>query len=439
MNKIMANLVVSMRIIILLTGLFVNNCLLGSDTLKVMHYNLLNYRNGTPQCDGSNNDANLKDGYLKSILHFTKPDIFTCNELGSNLVNASRILDNALNTDGINYYEQAQYSNNGFSAITNMLFYDKRKLTLSGQDAVKKDINNVDLVRVIDIYTLYVNTTAKPGGDTIFLKVIVAHLKAGNTNEDKTERAKMTEALMEYLAKQSRRYNYLIAGDFNVQSQSETSFQNLVNYKTASVRFFDPADALGNWNDNSNYSNLHTQSTHGSGGNACFSAGGMDDRFDFILMSKEIKDREKKISYIDKTYKALGNDGGRFNSDINGTSNTSLSKTLLDALYGMSDHVPVIANFLIETGSLKTQSLLKSQFKLNTIFNATLELRNLHLANQMVHLQIVDLTGKTMINENLSLDNEGKLMLSTQDLKPGIYLLNLQWQSNQSVYFKLIK
>lgn len=435
----MANLVVSMRIILFIMSLLGSMYLLGSDTLKVMNYNLLNYRNSTAQCDGSNNDANLKDGYLKSILQFTKPDIFTCNELGSNLVNASRILDNALNTNGTDYYEQAQFSNNGFSAITNMLFYDKRKLTLAGQVAVKKDLQNVDLVRVIDIYTLYFNTSAKPGGDTIFLKVIVAHLKAGNTNDDKTERAKMTEALMEYLGKQTKRYNYLIAGDFNVQTQTEVSFQNLVNYKTEAIRFYDPVDALGSWNDNSNYSNLHTQSTHGSGGNACFSAGGMDDRFDFILMSKEIKDRQKKISYLENTYKALGNDGGRFNSDINGTTNKSVPKTILDALYGMSDHVPVLANFLVETNPLKTTFPAKTDFKVSSNFNTSIEIKNTELANQKVKAHLYNLTGKSIVNENMIFDNDGRIILNTEFLNPGIYILNLQLQSNQSVHFKLIK
>jgi endonuclease/exonuclease/phosphatase family metal-dependent hydrolase len=435
----MANLVVSMRIILFIMSLLGSMYLLGSDTLKVMNYNLLNYRNSTAQCDGSNNDANLKDGYLRSILQFTKPDIFTCNEIGSNLVNASRILDNALNTNGTDYYEQAQFSNNGFSAITNMLFYDKRKLTLSGQVAVKKDLQNVDLVRVIDIYTLYFNTSAKPGGDTIFLKVIVAHLKAGNTNDDKTERAKMTEALMEYLGKQTKRYNYLIAGDFNVQTQTEVSFQNLVNYKTEAIRFYDPVDALGSWNDNSNYSNLHTQSTHGSGGNACFSAGGMDDRFDFILMSKEIKDRQKKISYLENTYKALGNDGGRFNSDINGTTNKSVPKTILDALYGMSDHVPVLANFLVETNPLKTTFPAKTDFKVSSNFNTSIEIKNTELANQQVKAHLYNLTGKSILNENMIFDNEGRIILNTEFLNPGIYILNLQLETNQSVHFKLIK
>lgn len=428
-----------MRIIILFFGLFATAHLKGSDTLKVMHYNLLNYRNSTPQCDGINNDANLKDGYLKSIFHFTKPDIFTCNELGSNLVNASRILDNALNTDGISHYEQAQYSNNSFSSITNMLFYDKQKLTLARQDAVKKDLQSVDLVRVIDIYTLYLNNSAKAGGDTIFLKVIVAHLKAGSTNEDKTERAKMTEALMEYLNKQTRRFNYILTGDLNVQSQSEPCFQNLVNYKIEPLRFYDPLEALGNWNDNSNYANLHTQSTRGSSGNTCFSGGGMDDRFDFILMSKEIKDKQMKISYLENSYKALGNDGGRFNSDINGTSNKSVPKNILDALYGMSDHLPVVANFLVETDLLKKGVLVKSEFKIKTNFNNSFEIIDKNIAFNKVKIHLCDLSGKTIMSTDMTFDNEGKIRIGTELLCSGIYILSLQLHNNQSVYFKIMK
>ena len=50
-------------------------------------------------------------------------------------------------------------------------------------------------------------------------------------------------------------------------------------------RLFDPIDRIGNWHNNSSFSDVHTQSprTAQFGGGA---SGGMDDRFDFILFSK---------------------------------------------------------------------------------------------------------------------------------------------------------
>ena len=46
----------------------------------------------------------------------------------------------------------------------------------------------------------------------------------------------------------------------------------------------------------------------------------MDDRFDFILASNEIMKNVDKIEYISGTYKALGQDGNRFNGSIRKTT-----------------------------------------------------------------------------------------------------------------------
>lgn len=410
------------------------------DTIRLMHYNLLNYRNGTAQCDGSTNNATTKDGYLKTIVKFVKPDLFTCNELGSNLVNASRILDNALNQDGVDFYDQAQYSNNSFSDLTNMLFYDKRKFLLEGQDVIKQDIQNVDLVRVIDVYKLiYLPALKIKNTDTIRLRVIVAHLKAGSTTSDKAQRASMTEAVMAYLAKQTKRYNYVICGDFNVQTSSEQSFKNLVSNANSKLVFYDPVDALGNWYDNGNYANLHTQSTHSSSSNACFSSGGMDDRFDFILCSGEIIKHEQKISYVDQSYKGIGNDGSRLNGDINGANNSQYSQTLLDALYGMSDHIPVTAKFTVDMPSLGNKLLSSSEFQINNPVSGMLIVNNSNLSLQALTIKIIALNGTVVLTKSLSFNSNGGFQCDISELAPGLYTLNLQTESGKTAHFKLLK
>ena len=63
------------------------------DTLTVMQYNLLyygNYNTGYASCFETNNNTQLKDECIRTILNYIKPDILTVNEFGAT---------NALQTD----------------------------------------------------------------------------------------------------------------------------------------------------------------------------------------------------------------------------------------------------------------------------------------------------------------------------------------------------
>ena len=71
-------------------------------------------------------------------------------------------------------------------------------------------------------------------------------------------------------------------------------------------------------------SDYHTQSTH-SENTGCAASGGMDDRFDFILISKNIKQGSKGVKYLSDAYWAVGQDGKHFNESINSSpTNTSV-------------------------------------------------------------------------------------------------------------------
>ena len=105
-------------------------------------------------------------------------------------------------------------------------------------------------------------------------------------------------------------------------------------------RLFDPIDRIGNWHNNSSFSDVHTQSprTTSFGGGA---NGGMDDRFDWLFVSESILDNQSRMVYIDDSYTAFGNDGNHFNDAINSGNNFSVSEQIADALHDASDHLPV--------------------------------------------------------------------------------------------------
>jgi endonuclease/exonuclease/phosphatase family metal-dependent hydrolase len=384
-----------------------------------MHYNLLNYRNTTNQCTSTTNDPEEKDKSLATIIAATQPDIFTINEMGANWLNPSKLLKNALNKGNGIVYDQAEFSNNSFSDLTNMLFFNSALLSYEGQESISKDAGNQDLVRVIDVYRLYLkDAEALTKGDTLFFNVVVAHLKAGSASADKDQRAAMTAALMDFLKNKRPGENYLMCGDFNIQSSSEECYQNLTVKPETSVRFYDPVDAAGSWNEKSIYANLHTQSTRvSSTSGGCFSGGGLDDRFDFILIGKELKDYAFKAKYIEGSYKALGQDSRRFNSTINSPINTSVSSAVSQALYDLSDHLPVILE--LEIGPVFAQiEAPKVQVPKFILKESALHLSQ---AKEDLTVEILDNSGRILTQKTVKKGNAEQIDL--QNFATGIYLL----------------
>jgi hypothetical protein len=160
---------------------FISQGQIDTDTVGIMHYNVLNYRNITTYCTASNNNPTTKEGYMKTIIGHTLPDILTVNELaGDGGTAAKRLLDNALNKDGRSYYKQCAYSGN--SSLCNMMYYNKNKFVLYNQTRIERGLDNSFLVRLIDVYTVYYYDPKKlEEGDTTYLTIYLGHLKAGTS------------------------------------------------------------------------------------------------------------------------------------------------------------------------------------------------------------------------------------------------------------------
>ena len=306
-----------------------------NETLKVMQYNLLNYGNNTSYCTTTNNNIEDKDGYIRTILTAYYPDIFTVCEMGRSSTLPVDFVNNNLNINGVNYWMTSPGSNNTNSSLTNCVFYNSSKLTLTGHHTAQTYTRDVD---VYDFKFKHDNT------NQIVLTCVVAHLKAGTGSDNETKRKTMAENIMRYLELNYRESNVLIMGDFNLYTSAEPAYQALTNQTTYPLCYFiDPLYpyGVGNWNNNYNYSNYHTQSTHKNNDSNCHSSGGMDDRFDFILMSENIYGGRDGIRYNGGSYNALGNDGLRFNQSVNSPANQAVSQAVADALFNNSDHLPV--------------------------------------------------------------------------------------------------
>lgn len=373
---------------------------------------------------------------MSTIVGYLMPDIITVNEMvGDGGTGANRLLTNALNQDRRNYYKQANYSAN--SSLCNMLYYNKNKFGLLNQTKIDRALNKTQLVRQIDVYTLYyLDNSELELGDTNFLTVYVAHFKAGNTSSNVADRAKATESVMDFHANNYKsNHSYLFAGDFNMYTSNEQGFINLVGDPNTAIRFKDPIRKPGSWNNDGSYASIHTQSTRVSGN--CFSGGGMDDRFDIVLCGQEIISNQRGYGYITGSYKALGNDGQHFNSSLNSGTNNSVPANVLNALYNMSDHLPVAMQMKINITTAHSQKWVNENFLIMN--NPVRSVLNWKMQLPMQgYLSIIDMHGKCLFFEKFDQNNHWN-QLNVSSLSKGIYTAVITSGNQQIIYKKLIK
>ena len=416
-----------------------------TDTLRILSYNLLNYRNNSISgCSNVNNNASTKEGHLTTVINYALPDILVCNEIGTSDPAASfRIASNALNQNGRSHYsfttmQTGNRQNINSSATGNMIFWDNRKLELQASTFIEYDPFNRALVRVIDLYTLYYkDPNLAAHNDTTFLHLFVAHLKAGTSTNDQDQRDWATDAVMAYLDSNNLDGNYLIAGDFNVYRASEAAYQNLINYPVQNLRFFDPISVSGNWTNNSPFAIVHTQSTRTAGG--CGAGGGMDDRFDFILASDEVINGTDSIQYLNGSYQALGQDGRRFNGSLTGSpANTSgVPNNVLQAMQNLSDHLPIQMDLILKLPMI-TSIKERSKAKPFTYTNPVGEQVIVETENwvEATEVQILNMAGQIIMRAPLT---HKRSEINCSALQSGVYLIRLVQNGSNGKAQKLIK
>jgi hypothetical protein len=170
------------------------------------------------------------------------------------------------------------------------------------------------------------------------------HLKASTGTANEQQRLSEVTVLRNYTVNLSSNSYYIVAGDFNIYRSSEPAFIKLLD-QSENGYFIDPLYLTGTFNQSA-YAIYHTQSprVRSFGGGA---TGGLDDRFDMILISPSIIN-PGGITYISNSTIAYGNDGFHYNDSINRPPNYAVSQQVADALHYASDHLPVIASFTIE-------------------------------------------------------------------------------------------
>ncbi len=415
--------------------LLLSTQLISQDTLRVMTYNLLNYGNITTYCTTSNNSFLDKEQPLKRVVEYVNPDIFGVVELGSNSFVQQRLLDSVMNANQPGKYKMATYMNQSGSDLISMIYYNSEKMALHSQFSINQEVRDIVLYRLY-----YRSPDLATTADTAFLNCIVAHLKAGSTSADQQSRATMTSNAMQWIENHGGTGNYLFMGDFNVQSSSEQSYQNLTNYANSSLRFKDPINKTGTWNNNSSMAAYHTQSTHTSS-NGCASTGGMDDRFDFILASQKVMDGTDHYRYISGSYKVIGNDGNHYNQAINSGGNSSAPASIISDLYQLSDHLPIILDLEVnqQGAGLKDFSPIGDISVVNPFQNELVIFFN-NLKYNDITISIFSVEGKLVWSrENVISSEKQQFRIETTNFQSGIYILRIMTKDGLTQNYKLIK
>lgn len=422
-------------IIIACTALFAQ----AQDIITVMQYNLLyygNYNSGYADCFETNNNTQLKDECIRTLVDYVKPDIFTVCEFGATQQLQNDFLRHNLNINGASYWQSDNIINYAGSNIINHIFFDSRKMGLKRHVALRTN------PRDTDIYELYLKTPGLAAGDTIKLVCIVAHPKAGMGYE--SDRRALMQKAMDYVNQNYPTDNVLIMGDFNMYGASESGYRLLTQtYSNPSICFMDPlalVGGVGEWNNNALFAPFHTQSTR-SYSDECFSSGGLDDRFDFILMADEIAFSYNHMRYVQGSYHAVGNDGQHFNNSVNQGYNSAVPAEVAEALFNGSDHLPVTMKIAVDVHlgveDHKAQSLYATVAPNPASDRAAVSFFN--PSKGQVQFELYSLQGQLMQHE-AAFFGEGSQQyeLSFHDLTKGFYLLNIKHQNGWGQTIKVV-
>jgi len=418
---------ISMRTtMFLLLNLFVN-VNFAQTQIKAMMYNVLNYsdsevsRNKTP--------------FLSTILDEVEPDLFmVCemiDEIGSNY-----LFENAIIPYNENF-QKAPFEENqsGNYSLQQMVYYNSKKLILEETRVITAD------TRDINQYTFKINTE-NALSNPIRMEVFVTHLKASTGSSNRQRRLNSIQSFVSYTNNIADDSYVLFAGDLNFYTSNEEGYQHLIddrnpivmidpidrptpNFPDDGVDYYENYNSTYFWN-NSSFRDIHSQSTRTSNNGLIDdsgSTGGLDDRFDFIMMSENFN-MSTDLYYINDSYQVIGNNGNCYNSFINNPNcSGGYSQTLRDALIEFSDHLPVVMEMETPENTLSTNQISEINFIGSNIIEDYLKIIS---PNDMNNLKIYSITGQLIdvkLTKNTGIDT---IIIDVKHISKGIYYLSHQ-------------
>lgn len=277
-----------------------------------------------------------RPGYGKTL------DVLLLQEQATNFSTTDRILGILNGTNGPGGYARGTLTPvGGVNAIMQTVIYRTNSVQLVAETQASTINTNDGGSRATMRYQF------RPVGyDTnADFYVYNSHLRPGDSSADASRRGVEVTEVRSNADALGEGMRAIYVGDMNFYRTNDAGWIAFTN--SGAGQAFDPINAVGNCNDNTNYLSVHTQSSRGP----------MDDRFDFQLVTDDVLSG-RGFSYITNSYWAFGNTGSHvFDQAINsGDAVTGLNALLtnysatqvsnvLDSLISLSDHLPVVADY----------------------------------------------------------------------------------------------
>jgi len=395
--------------------------------IKAMMYNVLNYsdsevsRNKTP--------------FLSTILDEVEPDLFMVCEMIDE-IGSDYLFENAIIPYNENF-QKAPFEENqsGNYSLQQMVYYNSKKLILEETRVITAD------TRDINQYTFKINTE-NALSNPIRMEVFVTHLKASTGSSNRQRRLNSIQSFVSYTNNIADDSYVLFAGDLNFYTSNEEGYQHLIddrnpivmidpidrptpNFPDDGVDYYENYNSTYFWN-NSSFRDIHSQSTRTTNNGLIDdsgSTGGLDDRFDFIMMSENFN-MSTDLYYINDSYQVIGNNGNCYNSFINNPNcSGGYSQTLRDALIEFSDHLPVVMEMETPENTLSTNQISEINFIGSNIIEDYLKIIS---PNDMNNLKIYSITGQLIdvkLKKNTGIDT---IIIDVKHISKGIYYLSHQ-------------
>ena len=364
-----------------------------------MTYNLLNFQ-----------DENDREANFISILDFVEPDLIIAEEV------VGQTGFSHFKSDVLDVYEPGEWTSAPFSnqsAQQDIALYYKHEHFSFTSTSTINTASSSGLRDVVEFVMVHESSS-------IEFNIYGVHLKASSGDQNAQQRLAETTILRDYLNTLPAGSEFIVAGDFNIYSNSSSS-EPAFNMLTGDAdnnngRLFDPIDRIGPWHNNSSYSDVHTQSPRttqfGGGAN-----GGMDDRFDWIFTSAAVLEDTYDMNYVDDTYITFGNDGQHFNQAINSGTNGAVSQTMADALHAASDHLPLFASFQFPDGDASNYHLIITEIMPNP--SAVSDSRGEWFEILNADSIVIDLNGWTIMDQ----ENDTHVITTSIEMAPGQYMV----------------
>jgi autotransporter-associated beta strand protein len=316
---------------------------------------------------------------LQAIGDQTRPgfsrtvDVLLLQEQATNFSTTDRILNLLNGTNGAGGYARGTLSPvGGVNDIMQTVIYRTNSVRLIAESQATTINTNSGGTRATMRYQF------RPSGydSAADFYVYNSHLRPSDTTADANRRGVEVSQLRTNADALGEGAHIIYVGDMNFYRTNDAGWIAFTG--SGAGQAFDPVNAVGNWNNNSNFTSVHTQNPRTQ----------MDDRFDFQLVTSEVLDG-RGFSYVTDSYWAFGNTGNHvFNQPINSGDavaglnavlthySTAQISNVFSALISLADHLPVVADYQLPARLGVTTNDLASRVIVGAVLSNSFSVSN---------------------------------------------------------------